>query len=686
MINNKHYRLIRYLVMAAFVFLFTQNSNILNTEAKTSLNDKKIMIVYSSNIQTPGNKLISSGLLPVLYNSGFKTTNINIEYMDIQKNTSKRYVDEFKNYLKVKYADTTIDLIICITTDSLKFFNNEGRDLFKEAPVISITAGEILIKDYGSRDTLFLTSAYDIKNTVTSALKMLPDTKQILIVNGSMNTERAVEPQIENDMSIFKDKVKVTFLKDMSFEQIIKKVSAPLPDTIILYITFFKDVNNKAYVPKEAAAAIASKSTVPVFCLYDSLVDTGCVGGSMFSFENEGRTAGIYAVKILSGKYKVKGTMKLYPKFSSIYDYRQIKKWNISEEAVPKGSILMHKDMSFYEKYRVIIFSVILVFIVMLGLIIGLLINIYKRRIIETEMMKLNNDLEVIVDERTQELAELNSSLEGMVLERTSQLEETNVVLEETIEEQRRIEVDLIKAKIDAENANKAKSIFLANMSHEIRTPLHGLMGMIELAILNSENDEQQGNLITAKQSSNYLLDIINNILDYSKIEANGVSVVINEFSLREHIMEVVEFFKITAEEKGLTIGTDIDEAVPELIRGDSVILNRILLNLIGNAVKFTEKGKIDVSAEVKSQNENIIELLFKVTDTGIGIPEDKISLLFQRFQQLDSTYSKQYQGTGLGLAICRKLVEALNGDIWVESIEGKGSSFMFIISFEKVS
>lgn len=251
------------------------------------------------------------------------------------------------------------------------------------------------------------------------------------------------------------------------------------------------------------------------------------------------------------------------------------------------------------------------------------------------------------------------------------------------ITKKRESEKELKKAKITAEEANSSKNKFLANMSHEIRTPINGIMGMTDLALMTDLTDEQKEYLNMVKTSSRHLLDIVNDILDISKIEAGKFKLDLVSFNLDEKIKKLIKNFSILAEEKFIEVMYFIDPRLSDIdIIGDPLRLSQILMNLLSNALKFTEKGTIILCAKKMQSSDGIIKAQFSVSDTGIGIPEDKTDKLFKTFSQVDDSYTKKYGGTGLGLAISKQLVNMMNGDIWVNSTNGKGSCFYFTSEF----
>ena len=811
------------------------------------------------------------------------------EFMDARRLYSATYFNVFREFLKLKYRNRKIDLVICSDDHAFRFFLQWHNDLFPGVPSVFLSVSGFEPTILEGKEITGIVERLDIRKTLEIALHNHPNTRKVSVITDKTLTGQTLKRKAINAFEPFEKQLRLEFIEDLTIDDLENAVSEMDEETIIFLFIFSKDEKDIVFSHEENLDRLYKHSSRPIYSVWDFYLGHGIVGGKLMSGYYDGQKAARLAIRILRGE----NASEIDPVFSQnqyMFDYELMDRFNIEQTNIPENSIIINRQISFFQKYRSYILFAIALIIVESFIIILLYINTQKRKKAESKLRDneenlsvtlqsigdavivtnttgvvtqmnpiaeklcgyrfnhqkqvLLNDIFKIFDSRTGEQAEnpvenvlkngliiglandtelhsldgnvyqiadsaapirkdnneiigvvlvfsdvtqkyktentlkeselrwhfalegseagvwdwnvstgdvffssrwksmlgyrnneISNSLEewdkrihpedrdkayadikkhmdgevpvyinehrlkckdgsykwildrGKVIEYTEDKKPHRMIGTHTdISDRKEAENELRKAKNKAEESDRLKSAFLANMSHEIRTPMNSILGFSELLREKSDDEKAREKYINIiNQKGNHLLQIINDIIDISKIEAGQLNIKKHNFNLNELINDLFETYRaeLNSNDK------DSIELIPHYVLpknyseifSDRTRLYQILSNLLSNAVKFTEKGSIEFGYTIKDKK----YLEFFVKDTGIGIPKDKLNTIFERFTQSFQKGKKLYGGTGLGLAVCKGLVELLDGRIWVESAEEKGSAFYFSIEFENV-
>lgn len=549
---------------------------------------------------------------------------LHIENMDTKRIFSEAYFQKLYELFTIKYQNTDFELIISSDNNAFDFLRKYHHDLFPNVPVVF--CGVNYFKDEQIADFPLFTGVeeiFDDIETVELILKLHPQIKQIYVINDYLETGQAWTKTMQENFqkNQLNDKVKITFSDNLSIADLQKSVQQLSPDTVVLMGVYYKDKNGVYFTYEKIGKLLASASPVPVYALLAFNLGHRVVGGKLISGYYQGETAAQLGKRILAGE--IPKNIPVVKKGANRYmfDYRELKRFNITSSLLPKGSIIMHEPISFYSQYKWLVWGTLMTFAFLTVMVIA------QRRILHAQQRAIYTEKRVV------------DSLKQM---------------------------------------DKLKDEFLANTSHELRTPLNGIIGLAQSlmdGVAGDLSDKAKTNLAMIISSGKRLSTLVNDILDFSKIKHKNIELNLKSLGLYEIVEIVLTLSQPLTVKKQLQLVNAIDKDLPPVL-ADENRLQQILYNLIGNAIKFTYEGKVEISAQHLNN-----QLQVTVTDTGIGIPVDKFDRIFESFEQVEGSATREFGGTGLGLAITKQLVELHHGKIWVESTPGQGSKFHFTLS-----
>ncbi|SDP15485.1 response regulator [Desulforhopalus singaporensis] len=572
--------------------------------------------------------------------------NFYYEFLDLNRFSGEDYLRAMFDLFKLKYANKRVDLVIVINHRMLKPWLQHRDTILPDTPVIFYGTGreEDFALDRLPPDVGGVMGEEEFTTSMRWFLNTNPGVDEVVLVHGVGPIDQLFVNMVDEVRDkVCSDRVRCTDWSGLPVTEMKRRAALLKKNSVILYTLLFEDAAGQQHKPIDVVREIASAASVPVLSGYDQFIGTGTIGGYMYSVEAQTSAVMQMGLMVLREGPDRKPTVMKKGGNQFIFDYRALKRFDIGLSTLPPGSIVKNRQYSVFELYPKEIAAVLSTLLVLLVLVVFL----------GRQTKRLNSAQAGLI--------ELNESLEDEVRSRT---------------------VEIVSAKEQAEAANKAKSVFLANMSHEIRTPMNAIIGLAHLTLKTDLSAKQYDYVAKIEQSAGTLLAIINDILDFSKIEADKLDIEVTEFDLNEVMDNLLNMIMVKIPKRRLELVFDLDPTLPTSLKGDPLRLGQVLLNLLNNAIKFTENGEVVVAARPVMIEKDLAVIQFSIHDTGIGMSPDQQQAVFGSFAQADSSTTRRYGGTGLGLTISKKLVEMMGGKLTVESELGVGSTFSFTAKF----
>ena len=621
------------------IILFVLLTLLLNTFAfaSDSVGLKKVLMLYSNKNPMSYSDLVDQGIHSALESSEIDKFEYYIEYMDKTRFSDKLYAQSQLDFYRQKYSGIKIDLIIAVSIHAIDFILMYGDEIFPGIPVVFCSVGKRRVENLSYGPNVTGSSVEnDFVGTLDVALQLHPDTRRVVVVGGAGNIERYWETVARKEFRGYEDEIEFIYLTGLPMNNLLEKVANQPAHTIIIYSFFLVDGAGRSFDGNEAVSLISRASNAPVYSQIGSYMGQGVVGGNMTNSELQGEVAGEIGLRILSGEKPSDIPVSSGGTNTYMFDWRQLKRWGISESDLPPGSNVRYKDLSVWETYKWLIIGAFILFLIEALLIVVLLLNRSKRR-------QAEESLQIANDELKKRVGELSSAQEQII--RSERLAATGQLA--------------------------------ASVAHEINSPLQAITMLLgTMRRENEENKELLDNINLLKGSFYNIRDTVKNLMDLNRPGKE-----------RKQMMNVNTITKNTAalmkshlKKNKVKIDLNLSSDVPDMIASPQQ-LGHVFLNLINNAVeamsgvskseaKWKERSKVggDISIKTMLERDSII---IQVSDTGLGIAEEDLEHIFDPFYT-----RKKTMGTGVGLSICNGIIEDHNGTIEAKNAEDGGAVF----------
>jgi signal transduction histidine kinase len=585
-------------------------------QPQATLAEKNVLILHTLESSTPLSLETNRGLLDTLRIGGIPVANLFFESMDLRRNRGPELRKLLAEQMRLKWSHRKADMVITVYPEALEFVLNDCKDVFPHVPIIALHLPQDYMITETGRKIVGHFPAYDITGTIDNALKLVPGTKRVYVVSGAHKVDKWLEDQARLASKKW-ERVEFIYLSYMTIEDILATVSKAPPGSVILYLALTQDVAGKGHTGLGMAHDLSQVSTVPVFGLFESALGYGVTGGALISWSLIGKRAGQLVIDILKGVKTLDDVPPVLDVPSvPMFDWRQLRRWNLSEAALPKGSIVINREVTFWD-FKYYIISGLAFLFVETTLIIFLIVQRRRKKVAETEVARARAELLRV--ERLLRLNEMTGSL--------------------------------------AHELNQPLAAILSNAQAGLRFLQSGKIDLDEFReILQDivQDDQRAGNVIRSLRS----------MVKREEVERNPVI-------LNNVLNDVIQIFHTESIFRNVRVEAELDGSLPPIM-GDKVQLQQVALNLILNAA--------DAMSNIPSDHRKIIlrtgvkdgRIRVTVRDFGPGIDKENLERIFEPF------FSTKGSGLGMGLNICRTIVEAHGGRIWAENNPDKGATFVF--------
>jgi len=621
-----HWKRSRTVIKLSVIILFALLGVLSTRDVAAAESAKRVLIFSSADVNTPAITILNRSV-----RSTFQAWPVRVQFynesLDALRIPNEKYETEMVRLLQRKYEGENLDLILCFGADSLKFMLKHEAELFANVPTVFVAHDRREIADLTlGPNVAGVVDRIAVSPILDDALFLQPRTRHVMVITGNSALDKFWLEQAKKDFDPYQNRIEFSYLTDKTLDELKPQVSQLPAETIVFIVSFTLDRNGISYSTVEAAALLSASANSPIYGPVDTQFGQGIVGGHLLSYESLGRRAAEIAMRIFVGEKPGKVGVQTVQSVA-IFDARQLRRWNISESALPPGSRVYFKEPTFWELYKWRILVVLALIALQTLFIVGLLIERRRRR-------------------RARELLDqLNAELEQRVVDRTAALNAKSRELE----------------------------IFAYSVAHDLKAPLRGIDGYSRLLLEDHSELNQEGRFFaeTINEATAEMSQLIEDLLDYSHLERAEVER--TRIELQPFVKSMVEQTIREMGERKIDFIVNINGGhVQANTRG----LTQALRNYLENAIKFTrnqEQAKIEIGTEEATDS-----YVLWVRDNGIGFDMKYHDRIFGIFQRLNP--SDEYPGTGIGLAIVRKAMERMGGSAWATSEPGRGATFFLEI------